>query len=152
MGGMLRQLAKFLCVASGCVIARDNDFGDDSHRDWNRAKTGFTWSLKLTLYGLVSLFGAQTFLGIFFPFLDAAVTRTALFTCAGGVLLCVGWLWVVAAARIGIPALNSNTFVASNHGVSPTNSRFRALICRLPGCYTCMNIERLKYMTEYCKH
>ena len=148
MDEMLKRLAQFLCTASGCVIVQYDAFGTDFYRDWNRAKTGFTWSLKLALYGVVGFFGIQMFLDIFSPFLHAAVTRTALFTCAGGVLLCLGWLWVVAAVRIGVPALTSNAFVAPNHGVSPTSSRFRALVCRLPGCYTCMNIERLKYMKE----
>ena len=148
MGGMLKRVANFLCTASGCVIAQDNAFGVDFDRDWKRAKTGFTWSLKLALYGWVGFFGAKMFIDIFSPFLAAGTIRWALITCGAGMLLCIGWLVVVSAIRIGVPALKSNTFAAPNHGITPTSSRFRALIRKLPGCYTCMNIARLKAMRE----
>ena len=148
MGGVLKQLIQFLCTASGCVIARDNAFGVDFDRDWNWAKIGFTRSLKLALYGWTGFFGAQLFVDVLSPFMSAGSIRTALIACAAGMLLCWGWLGVVAAIRIVVPALNGNAFLAPHHGVSPTSSWFRAFLCRLPGCNTCMNTARLNAMRE----
>ena len=148
MGGMLKQLVQFLCTASGCVIAQDKGFGVDFDRDWNRAKTGFTRSLKLALYGWIGFFGAQLFVDVLSPFMSAGSIRRALIVCAAGMLLCWGWLGVVAAVRIVVPALNGNAFLTSHHGISPTSSWFRAFLCRLPGCNTCMNTVRLNAMRE----
>ncbi len=148
MSGKLKQLARFVCSLGGCVLAQESHFGVDFAWDWERAKTRFTWSVKLGFYGLISFFGARMFVDIFSPFLTTGTIHWALITCAAGMLLCAGWLGIVGVIRIGIPAVNSNAFVAPNHGIPPTSSRFRAFICKLPGCYTCMNIERMKALRE----
>ena len=142
----LKQLARFLCSLGGCILAQNGDFGVDFARDWERAKTRFTYSMKLALYGWLIFFGAQMFVDILAPFLTAGIIRWALVTSSSGILICTGLLGVICSIRIAVPILNSNAFAAPNHGVSPKNSWFRALICKLPGCYTCMNIQRAKAM------
>lgn len=125
----LKQLARFLCSLGGCVLAQNDDFGIDFARDWERAKTRFTYSMKLALYGWLMFFGAQMLVDIFAPFLAAGITRWALGACSVGILLCTGWLGVICLIRIAVPTLKSNALAAPNHGVSPKNSWFRALIC-----------------------
>ena len=54
----LKQLARFLCSLGGCILAQNGNFGVDFARDWERAKTRFTYSMKLALYGWLIFFGA----------------------------------------------------------------------------------------------